>query len=178
MHVDSVYKQVWSRSCRICFLYFHVNKPLVFTLSFRIRSMPATQLKITIYIQYIQTKTHPYTLKFPSLAFSCEKSVKGLIYIEVSTATTVQELFITFSCSRHDFPLSPWDANGLQMQMPPAGFPKFIPHKTINHCIPSCQVMDTSATKWAWEGEKNSFIPWKTVESTNWMPNSHRRDPN
>lgn len=50
-------------------------------------------------------------------------------------------------------------------------FPKCIPHKTINLCIPLCQVMDTSVSKRARrKGRKKPFIVWGTVEFTIWRP--------
>lgn len=46
-------------------------------------------------------------------------------------------------------------------------FSKCIPHKSINHGIPSCQVMDTSAPKWTREErKKKSFTVRNTVENT------------
>lgn len=88
-----------------------------------------------------------------------QRALTFLIYLKVTTVMVAPELFITFRSLR-DSLLNPSDANELQMQMqiPPASFPKSIPHKTVNHCIPWCQVIDTSVTKWDGNQDKRKAL--------------------
>lgn len=125
----------------------------VFSERSLIYSLISTHATVEERCDSIQFLSSPVTI-----AFSKTKSDTLFIYLKVTEARAARELFITFSSPYMIFLCLPVMQMDCRCRCLLWALPKCIPHKTINHCIPSRQVMHTSVTKWAREERKKKCL--------------------